>query len=158
MGQDLRRAGAWWGVVLLSLSLLASLHAQTPRTIVFVCEHGAARSVIAAAYFNKLAAERHLPFRAVARGVTPQPELSAPTVAGLEQDGVAFPTERPLALTEADVRGAARVVAFCPLPSFAKQSGAVTYNVPAPADGYPVSRDAILRHVRALIEELRTQG
>lgn len=28
-----------------------------PR-IVFVCEHGAAKSVIAAAYFNKLAAER----------------------------------------------------------------------------------------------------
>jgi hypothetical protein len=29
-------------------------------TIVFVCEHGAAKSLIATAYFNKLAAERRL--------------------------------------------------------------------------------------------------
>src|SRR5215813_9354941 len=38
------------------------------RAVVFVCEHGAAKSVIATAYFNKLAAERGLAYRATFRG------------------------------------------------------------------------------------------
>ena len=49
--------------------------APTPR-IVFVCEHGAAKSLIAAAYFNMLAAGRGLPARATFRGVDPQDDLS----------------------------------------------------------------------------------
>jgi hypothetical protein len=36
-------------------------------TVVFVCEHGAAKSVIATAYFNKLARDRGLPYRATFR-------------------------------------------------------------------------------------------
>jgi len=40
------------------------------KAVVFVCEHGAAKSVVATAYFNKLAAERGLPFRATFRGTT----------------------------------------------------------------------------------------
>jgi len=71
---------------------------------VFICEHGAAKSVIAAAYFNKLAAERHLNFHAIARGLTPQPVES--------------------------------------------------FDIPAPNDGYDVSRDAILVHVKALVDQL----
>ena len=43
--------------------------------IVFVCEHGAAKSVIAVAYFNKLASEAKLEFHAIARGTNPDPEL-----------------------------------------------------------------------------------
>ncbi len=50
--------------------------ARTTPAVMFVCEHGAAKSVIATAYFNKLAAERGLPYRATFRGTTPQDELS----------------------------------------------------------------------------------
>jgi hypothetical protein len=45
----------------LYASVAASQTSPTPAnspSIVFVCEHGAAKSVIATAYFNKLAAER----------------------------------------------------------------------------------------------------
>jgi arsenate reductase (thioredoxin) len=149
-----RRAGAWLFAFLLGLPVVTSAQDRPLRTVVFVCEHGAARSVIAAAYFNELAAEAHLDFHAVARGVTPQPKLSAPTVTGLRADGVPFPSDRPRALTEADVRNAVRIVAFCPLPSFAKRARVDTYDVPAPADGYAASRDAILVHVKALIGDL----
>jgi hypothetical protein len=38
--------------------LLKETMKQSNPTIVFVCEHGAAKSVIAAAYFNKLAQEK----------------------------------------------------------------------------------------------------
>jgi hypothetical protein len=44
--------------------------------IVFVCEHGAAKSVIATEYFNKLARERGLPYRPTFRGIDRQAELS----------------------------------------------------------------------------------
>ena len=69
------------------------------RSIVFVCEHGAAKSVIATAYFNKLAAERGLPFRATFRGTTPQDDLSVRAVEGLQADGVAVPSGKPSAIT-----------------------------------------------------------
>ena len=47
-----------------------------PDTIVFVCEHGAAKSVVAAAQFNRLAEERHLPYRGIARGTEPQEDIA----------------------------------------------------------------------------------
>ncbi|MBA4056850.1 MAG: hypothetical protein C0490_19205, partial [Marivirga sp.] len=52
--------------------------------IVFVCEHGAAKSVIAADYFNKLAKERGLPWEAVCRATAPDSTLNAGTRAGLK--------------------------------------------------------------------------
>ena len=64
---------------------------QNP-TIVFVCEHGAAKSIIAAAYFNKLAEEKNSDVRAIARGTHPDPELSSIAITGLRDDGLT-PTE-----------------------------------------------------------------
>jgi arsenate reductase (thioredoxin) len=132
--------------------------AAKPATVVFVCEHGAAKSVLAAAYFNQLAAARHLNFRAVARGVTPQADLSTATVAGLRKDQVPFSSEKPRLLTTRDLDGAARVVAFCPLPApIAKEHAFDSYDVPAPIDGYDAARDAIVAHVKALVEQLAAQ-
>src|SRR5438876_11858849 len=75
---------------------------QTPSTasptIVFVCEHGAAKSIIATAYFNKLAAERGLPYRATFRGTSPQAELSERTVTALRADGIVVPAGKPTAI------------------------------------------------------------
>ncbi len=154
MSRHGRSGAGWTGILVVAACLAVSAQSRAPRTVVFVCEHGAARSVIAAAYFNKLAAERHLDFHAVARGATPQPDLSVATVEGLDKDGIAFPADKPRALIEADVRGAVRIVAFCPLPPLAKQARVDAHEVPAPSDGYDASRDAILVHVKALIDEL----
>ena len=124
-------------------------------TVVFICEHGAAKSVIAAAWFNKLASERHLPFRAIARGLAPQRELSESAIAGLHQDGVSLLQEKPQPLTADDASRAMRVVAFCPLPASVKSSRAEVFDVPGPNDGYTQSRDAILVHVKALLDDLQ---
>jgi arsenate reductase (thioredoxin) len=130
---------------------------SAPRTVVFICEHGAARSVIAAAYFNKLAAERHLNFHAIARGLTPQPDLSTASAIGLEQDGVPFPETKPQPLRPEEMQTAARVVAFCPLPKSLTQERVESFDVPAPNEGYGVARDAILVHVKALVDQLASQ-
>src|SRR5262250_858896 len=49
--------------------------AATPR-VLFVCLHGAAKSVVAAAHFRRLAAARGLSMDAVAAGTEPDPELA----------------------------------------------------------------------------------
>ena len=131
----------------------------TPRpSIVFVCEHGAAKSVIATAYFNKLAAERGLPYRAQFRGTDPQAALSVRVVEGLRADGVAIPAGTPTAITDADVDAATHVFAIgCTLPAKALRSGKAGdwSDVPEVSDGYQASRDAIVKHVTALLEQLQ---
>jgi len=81
-------------LMLVSLSI-AQRSAPTEPTVVFVCEHGAAKSVIATTYFNKIAAERGLRARALYRGVNPQAELSVSALKGLRDDGLAVPDQKP---------------------------------------------------------------
>jgi protein-tyrosine-phosphatase len=124
--------------------------------VVFVCEHGAAKSVIATAYFNKLAAERGLPYRATFRGTAPQDDLSVRAVAGLKADGLAIPSGKPAPISEADVTAATHIFAIgCTLPAAAARSGKAADWTDVPDDqGYAPMRDAIVRHVTALLDDL----
>src|SRR5215204_4392532 len=128
--------------------------------VVFVCEHGAAKSVVATAYFNKLAAERGLPFRATFRGTSPQDNLSVRAVEGLKADGVAVPTGKPSAIGEKDVADATHIFAIgCTLPDAAQRSGKAADWSDVPDDqGYAPMRDAIVRHVKQLLDELQRSG
>jgi arsenate reductase (thioredoxin) len=154
-------------MTIISVALLALLTvgAQTaPATgvatrVVFVCEHGAAKSLIAAAYFNKLAAERGLSERATFRGVSLGDELSTAAVAGLRADGVPIPTGRPTAITSDDVVQASHIFAIgCALPRGAVSSGKAQDWTDVPGDqGYASMRDAIVTHVRALLDEIQRQ-
>jgi protein-tyrosine-phosphatase len=125
--------------------------------VIFVCEHGAAKSVIATAYFNKIAAERGLPDRATYRGANPQAELSVSALKGLKEDGLTLPTAKPSPITDADVTAATHVFAIgCSLPSAATASGKADSWDDVPEDqGYAAQRDAIKRHVERLIDQLQ---
>ena len=142
--------------------LVAGAGAQTtpsaagPR-VVFVCEHGAAKSVIAAAYFNKIAAERGLPDRAIYRGASPQAELSVSALKGLKEDGLTLPSDKPSPITAADVTAATHVFAIgCTLPAHAASSGkADSWDDVPENQGYAAQRDAIKKHVERLIDQLQ---
>ncbi len=142
--------------VIAALTLLTFQPARTSPSIVFVCEHGAAKSVIATAYFNKLAAERGLPHRATFRGTSPQDELSVRAVAGLKEDGIAVPTGRPAAISDADVASATHIFAIgCTLPDRVRRTGKADDWSDVPDDkGYAPMRDAIMRHVKELLDRL----
>jgi arsenate reductase len=147
-----------WMVVSAATSNAQDNGAADRARVVFVCEHGAAKSVIAAAYFNKLAAERGLRDRATYRGASPQAELSAATLKGLRDDGLTVPTAKPAAISPDDVDGATHIFAIgCSLPSHAASSGRAENwtDVPEVSDGYAASRDAIKRHVERLIDQLQ---
>jgi len=126
--------------------------------IVFVCEHGAALSVVAAAYFNKMAKEEHLNMHAVARGTEPQKDVAGSAREGLNADAVPFETKHPRKLSSRDVARARRIVTFCTLPArYSTLASVETWNdVPATAINYGRARDVILQHLRELIRQLRS--
>ena len=126
-------------------------------TILFVCEHGAAKSVIAAAYFDKLAKERGLKYKAVFRGTNPDPALAVAAVKGLSADGVDTRDWKPALVTKEDLSGASRVVTLgCALPgSEAVAEKVVEWNdIPSVSQNYQVARDDIVKRVQSLVDEL----
>ena len=129
---------------------------QTP-IIIFVCEHGAAKSVIAAAYFNKLAGEMGVNLKAIARGTHPDQELSPKTVSGLLEDGL-HPTESaPQKLLPVDAESAQKIIAFCELPEEYLQAVDVEQwdSVPPVSENYKIARDVIVEHLNRLMIEIK---
>ena len=143
--------------VLLALGNQAVRPAPRNPTVVFVCEHGAAKSLIATAYFNKLASERGMSDRAIFRGVSPQAALSVSAVEGLRADGIAAPDGKPTAIGRGDVSGATHIFAIgCTLPTLAASSPKAAAWSDVPDDkGYAAMRDAIVAHVRVLLDEIQ---
>ncbi len=124
------------------------------RTVVFVCLHGAAKSVIAGAYLNRLSAERGLDIRATAVGVEPESEIPLQVRDGLLQEGLDVRHHRPRSVTSEELAAAWRVVSFgCDLSDVAPPGLAVERwdDVPLVSDGFPAARDAIARRVRQLL-------
>ena len=142
--------------VLLCVAASMAQSAAEPA-VVFVCEHGAAKSVIATAYFNKLARERGLTYRATFRGTDQQAELSVSTLKGLRDDGIEVPTGKPTLVSRADIDKATHVFAIgCTLPAMAMASGkAADWSDVPDGQGYAPMRDAIVRHVTALLDGLQ---
>lgn len=126
------------------------------NTIIFVCEHGAAKSIIAAAYFNKLASENKLDLRAIARGTNPDGELSLKTVAGLQADGLASTESVPQKLPLVEVASAQRAIAFCELPQEYRGKTTVEQwdGIPPVSDDYEKAQDAILEKIKWLIKSI----
>jgi len=123
--------------------------------IVFVCEHGAAKSILAAAYFNKLASEMGLELRAIARGTHPDQELSPQALSGLREDGL-MPTESvPQKLSVADVESAKRVITFCQLQAEYQEKADVERwdGVPPVSENYEQARDAIIAKLNQLLND-----
>lgn len=126
-------------------------------TVLFVCEHGAAKSVIAAAYFDKLAEEKRLPHRAAFRGVHPDAVLNPVAKRGLEQDGVDTSGWKPILVTQKDVEETSRVVTLgCLLPAGTHVGVQVTdwSDIPSPSQNYSGARDQIKKQVRKLVDDL----
>ena len=139
--------------------------AQGGRNVVFVCQHGAALSIISASYFNEIAQEEHLNIRAIARGITPQENLSPAAQRGLDRDGVAVDTKIPKRLSNAEAGSALRMVAFYPVPAeYSSLAPTETWDdvtwdtsgIQAP--DYEQTRNRIVKHVEALITDLKTNA
>jgi len=123
------------------------------RRILFVCLHGAAKSVLAAADFPRLAAARGFAVTAECAGTEPDADIAPAVAAALRAEGVDLGGMKPRRVTAGDVAGADQVVAFgCDLGSASAPGVPIEQwpDVPAVSDGLPAARAAI----RARLEQL----
>jgi arsenate reductase (thioredoxin) len=81
-------------------------------TVLFLCPHGAAKSVLAAALLQRLADEQGLPLRAMCAGTEPDPEVASHVRALLSQEGLTLPLEQPRLVTAEELTGADYVISL----------------------------------------------
>lgn len=145
--------------ILITCALFACESTNKPNEIVFVCTHGAARSPIAAAYFNKLANENNLNYHAVFKGTKPDEVLTKETVKGLTNDGFKIDNWKPEKVTAQDVEKAYKVVTFdCSVPSKKSSDLTIEWNgTPSISKDYQTARDVIKTNVEQLIKTLQEE-
>jgi arsenate reductase (thioredoxin) len=139
--------------MLLALSIETG-YGQTKK-VVFVCEHGAAKSVIAANYFNQLAAERGLEFEAVCRATAPDSTLGSATRAGLKTDNIPQ-NLNPQKISFLDTVNVERIILFIPLPTDYETEVLIEdWSGVQNVDGsYTQRREAIIQKVKTLLDSL----
>lgn len=128
------------------------------KVVLFVCEHGAARSLLASTYFNKLAAQKGLNYTSIFRGAQPDSVLNPAAVAGLKKDGFTVPDRQPIPVSTADEQSASRVVTFdCAVPIESRKPKENWANISPVGKDYEKAREEILKHVRELIDSLEKE-
>ena len=130
---------------------------REPTEVVFVCEHGSVKSLVAMEQFNRKARERGLPYHAVARGIAPERAVPEAVRAGLRADGFETSDFVPQLLTSSDVDHAVLVVSF-DQDITRVTAGKVRYlawdNLPGVLADYPRGRAAIVAQIDSLVDEL----
>ena len=141
-------------LICIGLFLFVAAHAQE-HTIVFVCEHGSAKSVIAATYFNKLAKDKNIPWQAVSRGTHPDPEISPKTKKLLLEDNLLDKSFIPKKLSQDDVDTTQQVILFCSLPQTIQGKGKTSqWEVNAVNDDFQKLRSDIISKITPLVDSL----
>ena len=128
----------------------------SPPRVLFVCLHGAAKSVVAAAHFRALAGAQGLPLAAVAAGTEPDPELTPAAVKGLADDGLipAPGTAAPGHAPRSAHGDAHRQLRLRRRRRRLGQPVERWDDVPAVSDGYDGARTRIVERVRRLVGDL----
>jgi protein-tyrosine-phosphatase len=149
---------------LLAVLIAAAAPAQAggkeakPDSVVFVCEHGSVKSLIAMQLFNQAAKERGLAVRAVSRGLTPDAAVPKAIAAHLAEDGLAPSGFTPRAFSRADLEGASRVIAIGVDPGGVTRGSKVPLesweDIPPASESYAASRDALKKRIEPLLESL----
>jgi glyoxylase-like metal-dependent hydrolase (beta-lactamase superfamily II) len=135
--------------------------AAAPRHVLFMCPHGAGKSVLASAYFERLAREKGLNVRVDARGTEPDPTVSPKVAEHLTKNGYAVPVTTPQRVTSDDLASADVVISLgCDVRGLAVKAGTLRQwdEVPGPGEDLAGADAAIQRRVAALVDELLRQG
>jgi arsenate reductase len=129
--------------------------------VLFMCPHGAAKSVLASAYFTQLARERGLRVRVDAVGTEPDPRVAANVSEHLARQGYASPIRTPRRVTPADLADADIVISLgCDvgkLPGPVRGVLRQWDEIPGPGEQFAAADAAIRARVVALIEEVASR-
>jgi arsenate reductase len=130
---------------------------QKQPMVLFMCPHGAAKSVLASAYFQRIAKERGLNVRVDAVGVEPQDTVSLAVADHLQRNGYTVPVTKPRAVTKEDLEQADVVISMgCDVTQLPAAPRTLQQwdDVPGPSEDFKGADEAIRRRVIALVEEL----
>ncbi len=134
--------------------------ATAARHVLFMCPHGAAKSVLASAYFERLAKEKGLNVRVDARGTEPDPRVSPKVAEHLATNGYRVPVATPQRVTPDDLASADIVISLgCDVGGLAVKAGTLRQwdEVPGPGEDFAGADAAIRRRVAELVDELLRQ-
>ncbi len=156
MTPRLRRALPAATLIAAATLAFAAAEEKPTGTIVFVCEHGTVKSVIAMQLFNKLAAERGSSLRAVSRGTSPDSLVPDPIAQALSRDGLKPLGFKAKGFTRADLKNAARVVSIGADVLTVTKGSAVPVEawneIPAASVDYAAARDALKAKIVDLLQ------
>jgi protein-tyrosine-phosphatase len=128
--------------------------------VLFICPHGAAKSVLASAYFQRLAKERELNVIVDSAGTEPSLAVAPEVSAHLDAQGYPVPVQKPRLVTPDDFARADVVISLgCDLTRSPTPAGTLVRwdDVPPLSEDFAGADDAIRRHVSALVEDLLSQ-
>jgi len=128
-----------------------------PPTILFMCPHGAAKSVLASAYFQRLAKERGLNVHVESAGTEPDAMVAPAVAAHLTGQGYPVPIAKPRHVSPEEFASADVVISIgCDLSALPKARGRLVRwdEVPAPSQDFTAADEAIRKRVNELVEEL----
>ena len=131
------------------------------RTVLFLCPHNAAKSVLAAAYFQQLAQERGLALEVTTAGTDPDARTSPAVVAALQSEGIDVSGHRPRLLHDEDLLAAWRIVSLgCELDDRLPGGAPVEHwlDVPPPSQDLAGAQEAIKRHLADFLMELGAEA
>lgn len=126
-------------------------------TVLFICEHGTVKSLLAKLLFEEYAAQVGLPMRAESRGTTVDSVVPPWMRARLGATRLRFEGFTPRALLAEDLVTASYVVSFDLPASMSAGSQAPRAqwdSLPAASQQFEASREAIRARVHALVDSL----
>ena len=126
-------------------------------TVLFMCPHGAAKSILASAYFTQQAKARGLNVRVESAGTDPDPAVSPTVAAHLKRQGYPVPQSNPRKVTAQDLASADVVISIgCDLSGLPQPRGALVRwdEVPPLSEDFARADAAIRKRVDELVGEL----
>ena len=128
-----------------------------PPTILFMCPHGAAKSVLASAYFQRVAKERGLNVHVTSAGTEPDATVSPAVAAHLKERSYSVPIDKPRKVGSEEFVSADVVISIgCDLARLPQPRGRLVRwdDVPALSENFTAADEAIRKRVNDLVEEL----
>ena len=128
------------------------------KSVLFVCEHGTVRSLLAKVLFDQYASQVGLNMRAVSRGTRADSVVPPWMLRGLAADHFDIGSWRPQTLRPDDLANASIVVSF-DVPATSTNGTLAPRarwdSLPSVSQNYAGGRDAIKSRVRQLVDSLK---
>jgi len=129
------------------------------QTILFLCPHNAAKSVMAAAYCERLAAQYGLDLQISSAGTEPDSAVLPAVATLLRGEGFEVTGYAPRRVSREELATASRVISLgCDVSELAPPGVTVEHwdDVPSPSTQLLAARDRIYAHVERLVNVLST--